>query len=403
MKRFRSHRHTICAATIGYATQAIVNNFAPLLFVFFQSEFQIPWSMITILITVNFLTQLCVDLIAAVVVDKIGYRPCCVFAHTCCALGLIGLGILPYCFSSPFTGLLIAVFLYAIGGGLVEVIISPLVEACPTKQKSSVMGLLHSFYCWGQVAVILLSTVFFLTIGIENWRILSRLWAIVPLFNAVYFLFVPIYSSQEAENKTPLRSLFRNKLFWIFALLMFCAGAAELSVAQWASAFAETGLNVSKTVGDLLGPCLFALLMGISRILYAQVCKRFDIKNIILISAILCLGGYLLTSLSPIPALSLLGCGICGFAVGVFWPGTYSVAAKEYPSGGTTMFALLALAGDLGCSGGPTMVGLIADLTGELKFGLLAATIFPILSIVGIFLSKKNIKSKKMLSNSFLK
>lgn len=403
MKRFRSYRHTICAGMIGYITQAIVNNFAPLLFVFFQSEFQIPWSMITVLVTVNFLTQLFIDLISAVVVDKIGYRPCIVFAHACCAAGLIGLGVFPDCFSSPFAGLLTAVFLYAVGGGLIEVIISPLVEACPTKQKTSVMGFLHSFYCWGQVIVILLSTLFFLTAGIANWRILSLIWAAIPLFNALYFFFIPVRALPESENKAPLITLLKNKLFWIFALLMLCSGAAELSVAQWASAFAETGLNVSKTMGDLLGPCLFALLMGISRIFYARICGRAEIKNIMLISAVLCLIGYLLTALSPLPALSLLGCGICGFSVGVFWPGTYSIAAKECPSGGTTTFALLALAGDLGCSGGPTMVGLIADLTGGLKFGLLAAAIFPVLLIIGIFLSKKNTKLKKMLSNSFQK
>lgn len=403
MKRFRSYRHTICAGMIGYITQAIVNNFAPLLFVFFQSEFQIPWSMITVLITVNFLTQLFIDLISAVVVDKIGYRPCIVFAHACCAAGLIGLGVFPDCFPSPFAGLLTAVFLYAVGGGLIEVIISPLVEACPTKQKTSVMGFLHSFYCWGQVIVILLSTLFFLTAGIANWRILSLIWAAIPLFNALYFFFIPVRALPESENKAPLITLLKNKLFWIFALLMLCSGAAELSVAQWASAFAETGLNVSKTMGDLLGPCLFALLMGISRIFYARICGRADIKNIMLISAVLCLIGYLLTALSPLPALSLLGCGICGFSVGVFWPGTYSIAAKECPSGGTTTFALLALAGDLGCSGGPTMVGLIADLTGGLKFGLLSAAIFPVLLIIGIFLSKKNTKLKKMLSNSFQK
>ena len=387
----KNYRHTIRASYLGCVTQAVVNNLAPLLFLTFQNSYGVSLEQIGFLITINFGVQLIVDLIAAKFIDRIGYRIPIVAAHILCAAGLMGLGILPGLFSSPYLGLLVSIVLYAVGGGLIEVLISPIVEACPTENKSSEMSLLHSFYCWGHVAVVLLSTLFFGTVGIENWPILTALWALLPIFNAVYFCFAPIHTLvEEKQRSLSIRDLFSLKIFWILALLMVCAGASEQAMSQWASAFAESGLHVSKTMGDLLGPCLFAVLMGTSRLLYARLSHRISLQKGLILSGILCLLSYALTLFSPLPLLSLLGCGLCGFSVGMLWPGTFSLASIHCPAGGTAMFALLALAGDLGCLSGPGAVGIVSDwLGGNLKGGLLAAMIFPALLVIGVKLLKK--------------
>ncbi len=387
----KNYRHTINASYLGYITQAAVNNLAPLLFLTFQKSYGISLEQIGFLITLNFGVQLFVDLIAAKFIDRIGYRIPIVAAHIFCGAGLVGLGTLPELFPSPYLGLLVSIVLYAVGGGLIEVLISPIVEACPTENKSSEMSLLHSFYCWGHVAVVLLSTLFFQTAGIENWPLLSFLWALVPLGNAVYFCFVPIRPLVEEQHRSlSIRELFSLKTFWVLALLMVCAGASEQAMSQWASAFAESGLHVSKTVGDLLGPCLFAVLMGTSRLLYAKFSHLISLQKGLVLSGILCLLSYLLTLFSPIPLLSLLGCGLCGFSVGMLWPGTFSLASIHCPAGGTAMFALLALAGDIGCLSGPGAVGIASDwFGGSIKGGLLIAIIFPALLVIGVKLLQK--------------
>lgn len=389
-----NYNHTLYASYTGYITQAVVNTFIPLLFLTFQSTYQIPIDKITLLVTVNFAIQLTVDLLSAKFVDKIGYQVCIVAAHLFAAAGLIGLATLPDCFPDPFAGLLTSVCLYAVGGGLIEVLISPIVEACPTERKAAAMSLLHSFYCWGCVLVILLSTLFFSLAGIQNWRILSLLWAALPLFNALYFTQVPIATLEEMHETIPLGKLLSKKVFWVLALLMVCAGASELAMSQWASAFAESGLHVSKAVGDLAGPCLFAVLMGVSRVLYAKWSERVNLPHAMFICGLLCICSYLLASFSPFPILSLVGCGICGFSVGILWPGTFSLAAVKCPGGGTAMFALLALAGDVGCSVGPTLVGFVSgNASGGLHTGLLFAVLFPALLLIGIFLLRR-VKSK---------
>ena len=327
-------RHTQYASYFGYITQAIVNNLAPLLFLIFQDVYGIPLEKITLLVTVNFCVQLLVDMVAARFVDKIGYRPCIVAAHLFAAAGLAGLGLLPRLLPDPFVGLLGAVFLYAIGGGLIEVLISPIVEACPTDNKASVMSLLHSFYCWGSVGVILLSTLFLQLFGKGSWTVLALLWALLPLANALWFTKVPIAHLTEEGEGLPLGKLLTNKLFWIFAALMFAAGACELSMSQWASAFAESGLGVSKTVGDLAGPCLFAVLMGCARVIYAKFGDRLNLLNTQMLSAGLCVVAYLLAALSPNPLLALLGCGLCGLSVGILWPGDHQRGLPQPAQGG---------------------------------------------------------------------
>lgn len=385
-KQGENYNATIAASYLGYITQAIVNNFAPLLFLTFVSEFQVTFDRLAFLITMNFGVQLAVDLVSAHYVDRIGYRTCIVAAHVMAALGLAGMAALPGLFSDPYVGLMLAAAVYAVGGGLIEVLISPIVEACPTKNKESVMSLLHSFYCWGQVAVVLLSTVFFAAAGIGNWRALACLWALVPACNAVFFLFVPIRMLVEDGEGLSIRKLAQNRLFWLFALLMVCAGASELGMSQWASAFAESGLRVSKTVGDLAGPCAFALFMGCARAFYAKFAEKISLKKFMAASAALCVCSYLMASLSVSPFVGLFGCALCGLSVGIMWPGTFSMAAKAIPKGGTAMFALFALFGDVGCNIGPGLVGMAsARFDSDLKKGLLAGVLFPVCLLIALF------------------
>lgn len=375
----RSCRRTMCACYIGYIAQAIVNNFAPLLFVMFEADYRIPLSKITLLITVNFCVQLTVDLLAAAFLDRIGYRAAIVLAHAASAAGLALLTVLPELLPDAFTGLLISVVVYAIGGGMLDVILSPIMEACPTDNKQTHMSLLHSFYCWGYMGVVLLSTAFFACFGLKNWKFLALLWAAVPLANLVVFAGAPLYAPQTAENSgfAPVQ-LLRKKQFWVLLFMMLCAGASEQAVSQWASAFAEQGLGVTKTVGDLAGPMAFAALMGVSRLIFGKHGQRMDLDQYMRASCLLCLAAYACIVFVPMPVVGLLGCAICGFSVGIFWPGTFSKATAAIPGGGTAMFALLALAGDLGCAGGPTLAGLVSDAAGgNLRTGILAAAVFP--------------------------
>lgn len=397
MSQSKNYQKTMYACFIGYIVQAVVNNFVPLLFVVFQDSYHIPLSQITALITINFLIQLGVDLLSAGVVDKLGYRTCVLIAHGCAAAGLVLLAFLPDLLPNPFAGILIAVGIYAVGGGLIEVLISPILEACPTKNKEKAMSLLHSFYCWGHVGVVLISTVFFRFAGVGNWRILTVLWALIPVGNLVLFAGAPIYSlHEEGETGLTLRELFTKKIFWILMLMMLCAGASEQAVSQWASIFAEKGLGVSKTVGDLAGPMAFAALMGTSRLIYGKYGDRLNLNRFMTLSCFLCIAAYGCISLIPNAAVGLAGCAVCGFSVGILWPGTFSKASAAVKGGGTAMFALLALAGDLGCSGGPTLAGAVSSQCGDnLRMGILAAAVFPVLLLAGMLLlsRQKPVKS----------
>lgn len=380
------YNKTITACFVGYIVQAIINNFVPLLFLTFQRTYDIPLSQITLLVTFNFGVQLLVDFLAVGFVDRIGYRISMVMAHILSAAGLLLLTVLPELLPSPFAGILISVMVYAVGGGLLEVLVSPVVEACPSDNKEKAMSMLHSFYCWGHVAVVLLSTVFFRTAGIENWKILAAVWAIIPICNAFAFAKVPMASLMEdGEKGLSLKELFTSKLFWVLLTMMVCAGASEQAVSQWASTFAEKGLNISKTAGDLAGPMAFAILMGTARVFYGKYGDRIHLDHFMIWSSLLCILSYLGIALFPSPLLSLAACAVCGLSVGIMWPGTFSKASAAIPKGGTAMFAFLALGGDLGCSGGPTVVGAVSSAMGEnLKLGILAAVIFPALLLTGI-------------------
>lgn len=385
------YHKTIYACFLGYIVQAIVNNFVPLLFLTFEETYQIPLSRITLLVTINFAVQLLVDLLAIGFVDRIGYRVSILIAHIFSAGGVLLLTVLPDRCSEPFVGLLIAVIIYATGGGILEVLVSPIIESCPTDNKEAAMSLLHSFYCWGHVGVVFLSTVFFAVFGIDNWKIMAIIWACIPLANTILFAKVPIAPLiGEGEKGLTIKELYSKKLFWLFLLMMICAGASEQAVSQWASTFAEKGLGVSKTIGDLAGPMFFAICMGLSRAYYGKFGEKINLQLFMIGSSMLCVVSYLGIVFFTIPALGLISCGIAGLSVGIMWPGTFSMASASIKRGGTAMFALMALAGDLGCAGGPTVVGMVSShFSDNLQMGTLAAIVFPVILCVGLAYTKK--------------
>ena len=384
-----NYKKTLIACYLGFITQAISANFAPLLFLTFHRTYQISLGKIAFISTAFFFTQLLVDLFCAKYVDRIGYRRSVVVSEILSAVGLIGLALLPDLLNHAYVGILISVIIYAIGSGLIEVLVSPIVEACPFDNKESVMSLLHSFYCWGAVAVILFSTAFFTIFGINNWRILACIWALIPICNVFNFLTCPIESLTEDGQGLSIRQLCNIPIFWVALVLMVCAGASEISMAQWASAYTESALGLSKSIGDIAGPSLFAVTMGISRSFYGKYGEKIDLMKFMTGSGILCLICYLLAALGPYPILGLIGCIMCGFSVGIMWPGTISIASGKLPMGGTAMFALLAMAGDMGGSIGPCVVGFVTQNAGDnLKAGMLAGCIFPVILVLSVCLLK---------------
>lgn len=392
----KNHKKTLTACYLGFVTQAISANFTPLLFLTFKTTYGISLDKIAMIPMVFYLAQLLIDLVATKYADKIGYRTCVVASQILSSAGLIFMAFLPDILPSPFVGILISVILYAVGSGLIEVLVSPIVEACPFENKDGVMSLLHSFYCWGAMGVIIGSTVFFFFFGVENWKILTLIWALIPLYNTFNFINCPIERLNEDGQSMSIGKLLKTPLFWLLIVLMICAGSSESSMAQWASAFTESALGVPKVIGDLTGPCLFAMFMGISRLLYGKFSEKLDLIKVMFICGLMCVGCYLLASLSSIPVLGLVGCAACGFAVGIMWPGSISISSQKCPRGGTAMFAFLALAGDLGGTVSPAMVGNISKMAGDnLKAGLLAATFFPLILVVGLLILKRTDKESK--------
>ncbi len=387
-----NYQKTLVACYLGFVTQAISANFAPLLFLTFKSTYGITLDKIAMIPLVFYLTQLLVDLAATKFADKIGYRTCVVTSQVLSTVGLILMAILPEILSVPFIGILISVVLYAIGSGLIEVLVSPIVEACPFENKDGVMSLLHSFYCWGAMGVILGSTIFFAVFGIENWKILTFIWALIPFYNTFNFINCPIERLTEDGKSMGISKLLKTPIFWLMILLMVCSGASEATMSQWTSAFTESAIGVSKTIGDLAGPCMFAMFMGISRMLYGKFSEKLNLTKVMLVCGIMCAVCYLLASMSTLPILGLAGCALCGLAVGIMWPGSISISSQECPRGGTAMFAFLALAGDLGATVSPTMVGSLSEMTGgNLKMGLFVATVFPVVLVFGLLILKSKV------------
>lgn len=392
-----NYKKTLTACYLGFVTQAITANFAPLLFLKFHSAFRIPLGKIALISTVFYLTQLAVDIFCSFFVDRIGYRKCVITSEICAVTGLIGLAFLPDLLPDPLTGIIISVIIYAVGSGLIEVLCSPIVEACPFEHKEAAMSLLHSFYCWGSVGVILLSTVFFAVFGIDSWKWLACIWAIIPLCNIYNFATCPIDYTVEEGSGMGIRGLFQSPLFWMSIVLMVCAGASEMAMAQWASAFAESALKLSKTTGDLAGPCMFAVTMGISRVIYGKRGDKLDLMKFMIGSGCLCLLCYILASISDRPVLGLIGCIMCGFSVGIMWPGAISICSKRLPNGGTAMFAFLATAGDLGGAFGPGLVGNITqNANNDLRRGMMAGCIFPFVLVISLLILKGLYRNKNV-------
>lgn len=402
-----SYKHTLRACYVGYITQAIVNNLAPILFIIFKKQFHISFEEIGRLILINFATQTVADIIAIKYVDKLGYRKSAILAHIFCAAGLIGLSIFPKLIPSPYIGLVIAVMIYALGGGILEVLVSPIVESIPGDEKASAMSLLHSFYCWGQMGVVFITTILLKLMGNDMWTIIPIIWAVIPIYNGFKFTKVPLMPPLPQEEQVSIKVLIKSKQILVALMLMLCAGASELTMSQWSSIFAEKGLNVPKVIGDIAGPCMFAIFMGTGRTLYGIWGSKINLRNALLISGILCIACYVVTVFSPWPLLSLIACAISGISVSLMWPGTFSLSAKLYPTGGTAMFGMLAIFGDLGASIGPWLAGFMSDIAQKstkiielgqayninieqlgLKSGLFVSIIFPIILVLGILLMK---------------
>lgn len=403
MEKTQNFKNTVFACYRGYITQGIVNNLSPLFFVLFQNKFGISYSLISALILCNFVTQVITDMLSVKYVDRIGYRKSAVIAHALAFLGLVMQGTLPNVLPAPYVGLVLATIVNGVGGGLIEVIISPIVDSCPGDAKASAMSLLHSFYCWGQVGVVLITTLLLRLIGEDLWFIIPILWSLLPLYNLFRFLKVPLMPTVPEEEKTPLKTLFTSKIFLVALLLMLCAGASELAMSQWSSLFAERALGVTKVIGDLLGPCLFAVFMGIGRTIYGVWGEKIHLTGAMVFCAALCILCYLGTALFENPWLSLLSCALCGFSVSLMWPGTFSLTSAAYPKGGTAMFGILAVLGDVGCSVGPALMGAVSgavsgnaniaasfpNLTADqlgLKSGMLFSAVFPAFILIGVLL-----------------
>jgi len=385
----KKYKKTIYACYRGYITQAIIVNLSPLFFVIFQDNYNVSFVTLGSIVLLNFITQMLTDIAAIKFVEKVGYRVAAVTAHALASAGLLMLGFLPM-IMPIIPALVISTVIFAVGGGLLEVLVSPIVDSVPGEAKESSMSLLHAFYCWGQVMVVLVTTLLLFLIGNKNWSIIPMMWAILPIYNLITFLKVPIIPPLSENERMPIKKLLKSKIFLIALLMMLCAGASELAIAQWASLFTEKALGVSKTAGDVLGPCFFGIMMGVGRTIYGVYGQKVRLLRVMILSAILCVISYIAASVSQNAAVSLVGCALCGLAVSLMWPGMLSMVAAKYTSGGAAMFGIMAIFGDVGCSVGPWLVGVVSQMCSglgaesALRYGILAATIFPVIMILGL-------------------
>lgn len=382
---------TKIACYVGYVVQAVVNNFLPILFIALQNIYGLSYEQLARIILFNFLTQMVTDFITPKILAIIGYRKAAMLAHISASAGLVFLGILPKIMESTYFAIIISMVITAFGSGLIEVILSPMVDMLPTSNKAGSMSILHSFYCWGQAFTIIATTVMVMFFGFEGWANIPIIWAVIPFVNIFSFSFVPIIEPEKDQKTASLKQLFQNKSFILFLIMMLCSGAAEITMAQWASMFAQQSLGVSKAVGDLAGPCAFAIFMGAGRIWYANVSHKVSFRKTVIVLSVLCAICYIVVGLCDIPSVALVCCALCGFTVSIFWPGTYAEGSNTFKNGGPVMFSAFAMLGDIGCSLGPWLSGVVADGYG-LNWGFVASAIFPVLMIISIFLLISNKK-----------
>ncbi len=386
-------RHTFKACYMGFFIQSIVCVYAPLLFVIFNTEYNISLPFITLISTVNFVVQLITDGCAIFFLNKIGYRKAGILAHLFSFVGLVTLGMVAPQMQDMYPWIMVSVVLYSIGGGLLEVVLSPVIESTPTKSKSGAMSLLHSMFSVGSIVTVLVTTLALKLFGWQSWTKVTLLWSLLPFLNMIYFCFIPINEPGKDAKHPSVRTFFKDKAFLGFLLVMMCGGASEIGISQWASAFAETSLGISKTAGDIIGPCMFAVMMALARILHSKNPHMITLSKAIMYSGIFAIVCYLAAALVPVPLVALIACGLCGFAVGIMWPGTLSLASRKYPAAGGALFAIMALAGDLGCTLGPSAVGFVASaFGGDLRIGLLVGTVFPLLMVIGLAVLNKKQK-----------
>ena len=394
------------ACEFGITTQSAVNNLAPILFVIFKDNFGISYTMIASLMLFNFLVQIATDFTAIKILGILDYRKSGILAQACAALGLIMLGVLPNIIPI-YPALFTSTLFMAFGGGLLEVMVSPIVDSLEKGQSSAKMNMLHSFFCWGQVAVVLTATAAIKLFGSNIWYIIPISWAIVPIISIFMFSVVPIPEIARAERRSGEKLPVKSKAFLFMCFLMVASGASEITMAEWASVFAQKGLGIDKFTGDILGPCLFAVLMGSGRLLFGVFGSRVRLKSALTYYSILCTICYIVAATAKNPYIALFFCALTGFSVSIMWPGVYSYSSSVIKQGKTAMFGILALCGDVGCSLGSWLTGSMSDFSLTfpkvlefavrcgisyeqmgLKIGIGCAAVFPLLMSIALISSK---------------
>ncbi len=394
------------ASFITCFSTAITGNFSALLFLSFHRMYGISYTLLGLLILMNFGTQLIFDLLFSFCSGKFNLKFCVKITPLVMAVGLVLLGLAPVIFKNNiFFGLIFATVVASCGGGLSEVLSSSVIAAIPSNNPQRTMSILHSCYAWGVVIVVLVTTAFFRFFGIENWAALTLFFAIIPFVAFLMFLFSSVPDLEEDSEDSVQGNILKNKTMWLCVLAIFLGGAAECTMSQWCSTYLEQSFGITKAVGDVFGVALFGAMLGLGRTLFARFGKK--IENALFFGSVMASVCYLCAALVPVPAVGMLACAFTGFSVAMLWPGSLLAVQKLVPEKSVTMFALMAAGGDMGASLCPQLVGIITDAVMNLnifssasaeqismKIGLLFATLFPVAGIVVFGIIKNKIKNQ---------
>lgn len=396
----KEFRLTLMAARMGFFTQALVNNLAPVFFVLFRVLYGFSYLQVGILAALNFTLQLFADITSPNLISRFGYRKCAMTAQALCAVGLILMPGLCILTGGVYISFIIPVLIYSYGAGMIEVLASPIVEAIPDLPENTKMSMLHSFYSWGQMTCVALTTLALHFIGYERWFLIPVLWSAIPIFGIILFSRARLDMADMAEKESEKGGRLFCRSFVLMLIIMTCAGASEIAMSEWSSLFAEEALGVSKVAGDLFGPCMFALFMGMGRMCHAKFGERLNLSRLIKACSLLCVICYVGAALLRPAAASLIFCALTGLSVSLMWPGALSLAAARN-NGGARMYGLLAAFGDIGCIIGPVVTssvsefadgneriraigaayGLSADKT-ALRASLLAMALIPLVMLI---------------------